>query len=233
MTFDCVEIYAGNIGRRMVPNACLHPAQLPSGIAGWPEPGCTIASMTPVTQYPVATSSRPTAVTRADGAAAEAAGGTPAQTDPGTHVLGEQHAAAASGSSQLDASEPRQSAPAATGAAGSAAALPADLSAPQVTAAAAAGDEPARVPADAVPLVTEDGLLAIGGFDELLASPSQPQSAAPQGGDEWGPPPQSQAPSHEAAEEDLPNPPVSTEISRAEQDETAAAVADEMEHKDR
>ncbi len=173
-------------------------------------------------------------MTYTDGAAAaEVAGGASAEADPSTHVPGNQHAAAGSGE-RAALSETRHDAPAAADAAGAAAAQPASQSAnggiTQEPATAVAA-EPANLAPDAVPLATDDGLLAIGGFDELLASPSQPQPPALRGGLHEGPP-EPEAPSDEDAEKDVPNPPVSTEVSRAQQEKTAAAVADEMGHKD-
>ena len=154
--------------------------------------------------------------------------------DSSKHALEEQQDAAAQETSRREPSAAHRNAPAAADAAGETAvqllAQPAGVAATQQPAAAAAAAEPVSVAPDAVPLATDDGLLAIGGFDELLAAPSQLQPPASQGGDvDEGP----HVPSDAGAEEDAPNPPVSTEISRAEQEETAAAVADEMEHKDR
>ena len=164
----------------------------------------------------------------ADGAAAAgAAGGTSAGADPSTRVTGEQHAAAGSGDHRIAApADPADAAPAQP---------PSQAANAGVTRepAAAVMVEPADAPPDAVPLATDDGLLAIGGFDELLASPSQPQPQPPAlQGDLHGGPPQPEAPSDENPEQDVPNPPVSTEVSRAQQEKTAAAVADEMEHKE-
>ncbi len=205
-------------------------------LQGGMKSGCRSNRTTPVPLCTVAAIACNQLSTCADGAAAAgAAGGTSADAEPSTRVPAEQHTAAASGE-RAGQSEPRHSAPAAADPAGTTAAQrPPQSARAGITQepAAAAADEPVDVPPDAVPLATDDGLLAIGGFDELLASPSQPQPPAPQGaGDLHRGPSQPGAPSDENLEQDVPNPPVSTEISRAQQEKTAAAVADEMEHKD-
>jgi hypothetical protein len=69
---------------------------------------------------------------------------------------------------------------------------------------------------DVVPLAMGDGTLAIGGFEELLMAPSP------------SPPP---AQADAGVEQEAPNAPVSTEVLPEAQEETAAAVAAEMNHK--
>ena len=97
------------------------------------------------------------------------------------------------------------------------------MDAASVPAAAGGGAAAGDPISDAVPLAMGDGMLAIGGFEELLMTPSP--SPPPASGQE-GP---SQADA--GAGQEAPNPPVSTEVPREAQEKTAAAVAEELEHK--
>ena len=81
--------------------------------------------------------------------------------------------------------------------------------------------------ADVVPLAMGDGMLAIGGFEELLTAPSpSPPPAVEENKQDV--PLQAHAGDGQAA---LNSAPVSTEVPAEAQEETAAAVAEEMTHK--